>query len=154
MESSPGSGFSPQALGLLVATIGLGGMGAALADMPNACPIDGCVVEITDAQRAGDEIELTFKSNFKPDVARNHFHVWWKELYDVKQVGRNAKSQFGVTQGKWHRHADYPRYITKNAASTSQRQGATTLCVTAADGGHNVLDPTLYDCKDVSKLLD
>ncbi|HHI76657.1 MAG TPA: hypothetical protein ENJ94_05735 [Gammaproteobacteria bacterium] len=125
----------------------------AAAEMPNACPIDGCQVKITDARRAGDEVELTFDANFQPDVARNHFHVWWGELYKVRQVGRNAKAQFGVTQGRWHRHDDYPRYVTRNAASTAQRKGATTLCVTAADGGHNVLDPSLYHCVDVSALL-
>lgn len=123
-------------------------------DMPNACPIDGCMVKIVAVAKAGDELELTFDANFKPDVTKNHFHVWWGEQYTVKQVGRNAKSAHGVEQGRWHRHDDYPKYVTKSAASTSMRDGATTLCVTAADRGHNVLDATLYQCVDVSSYLN
>lgn len=122
--------------------------------MPNACPIDGCIVKITDIAKAGDELELTFDSNFQPDVSKNHFHVWWGELYTVEQVGRNAQSTFGVEKGRWHRHDDYPKYITTNAASTSMRDGATTICVTAADRGHNVLDAKLFHCVDASDYLN
>lgn len=122
--------------------------------MPNACPIDGCIVKITNVAKAGDELELTFDSNFQPDVSKNHFHVWWGELYTVEQVGRNAQSAFGVEKGRWHRHDDYPTYVTTNAASTSMRNGATTICVTAADRGHNILDPKLYHCVDASNFLN
>ena len=38
----------------------------------------------------GDELEITFDSNFTPDVAKNHFHVWWGEIFSVEQVGRNG----------------------------------------------------------------
>lgn len=141
---------------LTAAAIGLfGGTGSANAaeNMPNACPVDGCMVNITGISKAGDELQLTFDANFTPNVAKNHFHVWWGEQYTVKQVGRNAKSSFGVEQGRWHRHDDYPTYVTTNAASTSMREGATTLCVTAADRGHNVLDASLYDCMDASPYL-
>jgi hypothetical protein len=122
--------------------------------MPNACPIDGCIVTIAGVTKAGDELELTFESNFTPDVSKNHFHVWWGELYKVQQVGRNAQSTFGVEKGRWHRHDDYPKYVTTNAASTSMRNGATTICVTAADRGHNVLDDKLYHCADASAYLN
>ena len=122
--------------------------------MPNACPVDGCVVTITGIAKAGDELELTFDSNFMPDVSKNHFHVWWGELYTVQQVGRNAQSTFGVEKGRWHRHDDYPKYVTTNAASTGMRNGATTICVTAADRGHNVLDDKLYHCVDASAHLN
>jgi hypothetical protein len=122
--------------------------------MPNACPIDGCSVKITGIATPGDELELTFEPNFQPDVSKNHFHVWWGELYTVEQVGRNAQSTFGVEKGRWHRHDDYPKYITTNAASTGMRDGATTICVTAADRGHNVLDAKLYHCMDASDYLN
>ena len=56
-----------RALGLL------GGPGALAADMPNACPVDRCQVTIAGVKAAGDELELTFDSNFTPDVAKNHF---------------------------------------------------------------------------------
>ena len=61
---------------------------------------------------------------------------------------------FGVEKGRWHRHDDYPNYVTTNAASTSMRDGATTICVTAADRGHNVLDDKLYHCVDASAYLN
>ena len=128
--------------------------GALAADeMPNACPVDGCTVRIVTAQPAGEELELTFESNFKPDVSKNHFHVWWGEKFDVKQVGRNAQPEFGVQQGRWHRHDDFPKYVTQGAASTSVREGAITLCVTAADRNHNVLDAGNYHCVDVADKL-
>ena len=126
---------------------------AIAADMPNACPVDGCEVEILKATRAGDELELTFKSNFTPDVAKNHFHVWWGENFTVEQVGRNAQTVHGVKQGRWHRHADYPVYITQGASSTNVRGEAVTICVSAADRNHNILDVKVFDCVDVSDKL-
>ena len=82
--------------------------GATLASsadtLPNACPVDGCEVTIVAAKRAGEELEVTFDSDFTPDVAKNHFHVWWGENYTVEQVGRNAEPVHGVAQGRWHRH--------------------------------------------------
>ena len=89
-----------------------------------------------------------------PDVSKNHFHVWWGELYKVQQVGRNPQSTFGVEKGRWHRHDDYPKYVTTNAASTGMRNGATTVCVTASDRGHNVIDDKLYHCVDASDQLN
>ena len=120
--------------------------------MANACPVDGCDVKILEVKKAGDELALTFKANFKPDVSKNHLHVWWGEQYDIKQVGRNAGT-FGMEKGKWHRHDDYPSYTTTGAASTSIRDGAVTICVTAADRNHYVLDVSLYHCVDASGHL-
>lgn len=125
----------------------------AAAEMPNACPVDGCEVRIVEVKPSGDELELTFDSNFTPDVSKNHFHVWWGEQYTVKQVGRNAEPQFKVKQGRWHRHDDYPKYITQGAASTGVRTGAVTVCVTAADRDHNVLDANIFNCVDASDKL-
>ena len=119
-------------------------------EMPNACPIDGCEVTITGVKQAGDELELTYEANFTADVSKNHIHAWWGEQYTVEQVGRNAESDHGVTQGRWHRHDDYPTYVTKEAVSTSVREGATTICVSPADRDHNILDVSLYHCVDVS----
>lgn len=118
----------------------------------NACPVDGCEVKILEVKSAGEELALMFEANFKPDVSKNHLHVWWGEQYDIKQVGRNAKD-FGVEKGKWHRHDDYPNYTTTGAASTSIREGAVTICVTAADRNHYILDAALYHCVDASGHL-
>ncbi len=128
------------------------GHASASEPMANACPVDGCEVRILEVKAAGDELALSFESNFKPDVSKNHLHVWWGEKYDIKQVGRNA-STFGMEKGKWHRHDDYPDYITTGAASTTIRDGAVTICVTAADRNHNVLDASLYHCVDASGHL-
>ncbi|WP_170330787.1 hypothetical protein [Ruegeria arenilitoris] len=121
--------------------------------MPNACPVDGCEVRIVSVEKNGDELSITYESNFTPDVSKNHFHAWWGESYNVEQVGRNAQSEFDVEQGRWHRHDEYPTYVTKEAASTSARDGATTMCVTAADRDHNILDATKYHCVDVQEHL-
>jgi len=134
----------------VVAMMTAGGSGLALAAMPNACPVDGCDVKILEVTRAGDELELTLESNFTPDVSKNHFHVWWGENFTVEQVGRNAQTVHGVKQGRWHRHADYPIYITQGAASTSVRGEAVTICISPADRNHNILDVKVFHCVDVS----
>lgn len=124
--------------------------GAAADEMPNACPIDGCEVTIVGVKKAGDELELSYEANFSPDVSKNHIHAWWGEQYTVEQVGRNAETEHGVTQGRWHRHDDYPTYVTKEAVSTSVRDDAKTICVSPADRDHNILDVSFYHCVDVS----
>ena len=129
------------------------GSSAKAAELPNACPVDGCVVTIVSAEKQGDEIAVTLEANYTPDNARNHFHMWWGEQYTPQQVGRNAMSEHNVEQGKWHRHDDYPLYTTTGAASVAVRDGATTLCVTAADRGHNVLDAEQFHCVDISSYL-
>ena len=123
------------------------------ANLPNACPVDGCEVKIVKVKGVGDELELTFKSNFTPDVDKNHFHVWWGENFTVEQVGRNAQTVHGVKQGRWHRHADFPVYVTQGASSTKVRGEAVTICVSAADRNHNILDVKVFDCVDASDKL-
>lgn len=138
----------------LSASITVGYFGLAFAaDMPNTCPVDGCEVSITSIEKAGTELKLTLDANFTPDNSRNHFHMWWGEQFKPEQVGRNAKSEYNVEQGKWHRHDDYPVYITTGSASTEVREGSTSLCVTSADGDHNVLDAAKFQCMDVSEYL-
>ncbi len=129
------------------------GIASAADAMPNACPVDGCEVKIADVKPSGKELAVTFDSNFTPDVSKNHFHVWWGEKYTVEQAGRGAKPIYGVEKGSWHRHDDYPTYVTQGAASTGVREGAITLCVSAADRDHNILDVKTYHCVDVSDHL-
>ena len=138
--------------GVLASVVGVGDAIGADA-LPNACPVDGCEVKILAVKPAGEELELTFESNFSPDVSKNHFHVWWGEKFTVEQVGRNAETVHGVTQGRWHRHDDYPTYVTTGAASTSARDGATTVCVSPADRNHNIIDVKIYHCVDASSSL-
>lgn len=66
-------------------------------DMPNSCPVDGCEVKIISVTKAGDELRLVFKSNFKPDMSRNHIHVWWGDNYRVDQVTTDAETAHHTT---------------------------------------------------------
>jgi hypothetical protein len=43
--------------------------------------------------------------------------------------------------------------VTEGPVSVTTRGDSTTLCVTAADGDHAVIDAALVDCRDVSDLL-
>ncbi|HIP52648.1 MAG TPA: hypothetical protein EYH03_01375 [Chromatiales bacterium] len=135
---------SPNALALAGFITGLIGAPILLAQetLPNACPVDGCEVKIVSVKPSSDELEVNFSANFTPDVAKNHFHVWWGELYTVEQVGRSAQSEHGVQQGKWHRHDDYPTYITTGAASSAL---ANTPCenpfVSQPMSGRQAVDP-------------
>ena len=121
--------------------------------MPNACPVDGCEVKVIDVERNGDELQLTFEANFSPDLSKNHIHIWWGEQYTVKQVSRNAEPVHGVKQGKWHLTDDYPTYVTQGAVSAKSRGEANTICVSASDRDHNIIDVNAFHCVDVGQHL-
>lgn len=125
----------------------------AQATMPNACPVDGCEVQIVEVERAGTELKLTFKANFAPDLSKNHIHIWWGESFTVKQVSRNAEPVHNVKQGAWHLTDDYPTYTTQGPASTGSRNGAVSLCVSTSDRNHNIIDVNAFHCVDVSDKL-
>lgn len=117
----------------------------------NACPPEGCQITIQDVEEAGDELLVTWEANFEPDISRNHIHAYW-DIYTADQVSDDAEDR-GVTQGDWHPTDAYPTYTTESAASVANRGASTTLCVTAADRNHVVLDSSIVDCRDVSALL-
>jgi hypothetical protein len=121
--------------------------------LPNACPVDGCEVKIVAVEKDGDELRLTFEANYTPDMSRNHIHVWWGENYKVEQVSNNAEPVHHVKQGDWHPTAEYPTYVTQSAVSTSVRGSAKTICVSAGDRNHDIIDVTKYSCTDVSAHL-
>ncbi len=117
---------------------------------PAACDdFYGCSVKIADVRRAGDELEVSFETNFAADLSGNHFHVWWGENYNVKQIGRNARAVHGVQQGQWLEYAA-PVLVTTGAVSMRERGVAQWLCVSAADRDHNLINATLYHCKKLS----
>lgn len=138
----------PLAAGLLAALAP-----AANAQDSNACPVDGCEVSIASAALEGEELALEFAANFEPDMSKNHIHVWWGENFTVQQVSNNAEPTYGVEQGDWHPTADFPDYVTTGAASTSVRGEAVSLCVSAADRNHDILDPNIVTCYSVEALL-
>ncbi len=135
------------------APLGLAVTALAQSSMPNACPVDGCVVKIAGIAKAGTELAVTFDANFMPDLSKNHIHIWWGESYTVEQVSNNAEPTYGVKQGDWHPTDAYPAYTTQSAVSTGARNGAHTLCVTAADRNHDILDAKAYHCVDVRDHL-
>ncbi|MGZ8578041.1 MAG: hypothetical protein ACXWWX_00770 [Actinomycetota bacterium] len=117
----------------------------------NACPADGCAITIVDVAPEGEELAITWEANFQPDTSKNHIHVYW-DTYSADQVSSDAEAR-GVEQGEWVPTADYPRYVTESAVSVSERGDSTTVCVTAGDRDHAVIDATIVDCMDVSDLL-
>jgi hypothetical protein len=136
----------------LACSLSYGGIAVA-EDLANACPVDGCEVRIIEAKKAGSEIALTFEANYKPDMSKNHIHVWWGENYKVEQVTNNAETVYKVKQGEWHPTDEYPNYVTQSAASVSVRGSAITLCVSAGDRNHDILDIKKFNCMDVSGQL-
>src|SRR3546814_4810959 len=91
--------------------------------------------------------------SFARGISRNHCHVWGVENYTVEQVSNDAEPNYGVKQGDWHLTDEFPVYTTQSEASVSVRSGAHTLCVTAADRSHDIFDPKVYHCVDVSEHL-
>ena len=121
------------------------------APATNACPPEGCEITITAVEPAGDELGLTWTANFLPDFSRNHIHVFWDDV-SADQVSSDAESR-GVEQATWTPTDEYPVYVTGSETSLSTRPDSTTLCVTAADRDHVVIDSTIVHCMDVSAHL-
>jgi hypothetical protein len=140
------------ALSIVSAVCGVGGSLAQDA-LPNACPVDGCEVRIVDAKKSGDELALTFEANYTPDLSKNHIHVWWGDNFTVKQVSNNAETVHGVKQGDWHPTDEYPSYITQGPVSMATRGDSKTICVSAGDRNHDIIDVTKFHCMDISKLV-
>lgn len=118
----------------------------------NACPAEGCQVRIVDVTAEGGELRITWEANYLPDMSGNHIHVFW-DIYTADQVSDDAESR-GVEQGDWDPTDAYPSYLTEVGASVANRGESTTICVTAGDRDHVVLDSSLVDCRDVGDLLD
>ncbi len=117
----------------------------------NACPVASCQIKIVDVVADGSELSVTWEANFDPDFARNHVHVFW-DTFSAAQVSNDA-SENGVAQGEWVPTGDNPSFVTQGAVSTSTRGASTTICVTAGDRDHNVIDSDVVDCRDVAALL-
>ena len=122
---------------------------------PKACPVDGCQISIASAASSGGEIALEFEANYTPDFERNHIHVFW-DSQEPGAISSDFEERGFEEQGKWHPTADYPAYVTQADASVSSefRGDSTTLCVTAADTDHAVIDPSIFECMDVAEYLN
>lgn len=108
-------------------------------------------MQISEVERQGRELQLTFDANFAPDLARNHFHVFW-DNFSAEQVSSDAEARFGVRQGDWSETDENP-FVTKGATLVAARGDAMIICVVAADLNHRVIDPQLADCFDVGELV-
>jgi hypothetical protein len=124
---------------------------AKAAPVANACPPEGCAITITDTAKKGSEIAVTWEANFKPDVSKNHIHIFW-DIYTADQVSSDAEAR-GKKQGEWVPTAKVPTYVTGGPVSVDNRGDSTVLCVTAGDRDHAVIDSSIVDCQDVSDLL-
>jgi hypothetical protein len=122
--------------------------------LPNACPVEGCQIFITNAEASDGEIKLTFEANFTPDFERNHIHLFW-DSHPVGAVGSDFAERGFTAQGNWHPTDEYPEYVTQADASVASefREGSTVICATAGDTDHAVIDPSLVACRDVSDLV-
>ena len=125
--------------------------GTGTAPVSNACPANGCAIRILEVTREGDELNITWEANFAPDVSRNHIHVYW-DTFTADQVSSDAEAR-GVTQGEWVPTDAFPSYVTESEVSVANRGASTTVCVTAGDRDHAVLDSTIVDCRDVADQL-
>jgi hypothetical protein len=121
------------------------------APVANACPPEGCKITIIKTAKRGSEIAVTWEANFKPDVSKNHIHIFW-DKYTADQVSSDAEAR-GEKQGEWVPTDDVPTYVTDGAVSVDNRGNSTTLCATAGDRDHVVIDSSIVDCQDVSDLL-
>ena len=121
------------------------------APLANACPLDGCAIRIVDATKDGNEIAVTWEANFAPDVSKNHIHVYW-DIYTADEVSSDAEAR-GEKQGEWVPTDVVPTYVTESAVSVKTRGDSTTICVTAGDRDHAVIDASIVDCRDVADLL-
>jgi hypothetical protein len=123
----------------------------AAAPVANACPPEGCTITITETAKQGSEIAVTWETNFKPDVSKNHIHIFW-DIYTADQVSSDAEAR-GVSQGEWVPTDEVPTFVTQDVVAVAMRGDSTTICVTAGDRDHAVLDASLVDCRDVADLL-
>lgn len=122
------------------------------AALTNACPVDGCSITITGVEPEAGELRVSWTANFAPDFSKNHLHLYW-DTYTAEQVSADAESEHGVVQGNWLPTDEVPTVLTTGAVSVAMREESTTLCATAADFDHIVLNTSLVQCLDVSASL-
>ena len=136
---------------ILVALISFSNKSHSATPVGNACPPEGCSIQITNIEKSQSELVLSWTANFLPDVSRNHIHVYW-DNFKAEQVSSDAEAN-GFEQGDWVPTSAYPSYTTEGAMSLSNRGESTTICVTAANRDHAVLDPLAVHCMDVSASI-
>ena len=81
-------------------------------------------------------------------MGSDHGHFYW-DIFDAEQVSSDAESN-GLERGRWDAIADQPYDSTGKVVSpVSIPEGATQICVTPANGSHQVIDPEISHCVEV-----
>ena len=96
--------------------------GSTVSAAANACPVEGCKIEIASAAKGPNgELSLDFTANFAPDVSKNHIHVYW-DRYTAQQVSNDAEPKYKVKQGDWIPTDVTKGFITEGAVSVKGRE--------------------------------
>lgn len=116
--------------------------------IPQRCEGEpGICAQIESATIVGGELSIEWTAvNFPglPSVGGDHVHWYWN-TFDAEQVGSSPPA--GVTQGDWEVNDTSPYVPSKASLLLANRpEGATEICVTPANSGHGVIDPTIFDC--------
>jgi hypothetical protein len=88
-----------------------------------------------------DEYKITWApTNFEASTAATHAHFFW-DIYQPSQVGSSS-----VDQAPWELTDQQPFVPTGEMRLANRPPEATGICVTPANGSHQVIDPAYYDC--------
>jgi hypothetical protein len=107
---------------------------------PVACD-GGLCIEIDDIVLDGGELLITWTADgFVPDTAATHAHFYWG-VYEAEQVGTNA-----TDRAPWELTDDQPFVPGGELQLANRPAGADSVCVTAADSAHAVIEPANHHC--------
>jgi len=107
---------------------------------PAACDGGSCIT-IDDVTLDGGELLITWTADgFVPDTSATHAHFYWG-IYDAAQVGTNA-----ADRSPWELTDAQPFVPGGELQLANRPAGADTVCVTAADGEHAVIEPANHHC--------
>ena len=90
-------------------------------------------------------------AGFSPDVTGFHAHFYWGDQ-PAAASGNNA-GDFGEAVGDWELTDDQPFVSGGLTRPSNKPAGADTVCVTVADSGHDVVDPSVEDCAPLPDLV-
>ncbi|MFO7959554.1 MAG: Hsp70 family protein [Nitriliruptoraceae bacterium] len=107
---------------------------------PAACDGGSCIT-IDDIALDSGELLITWTADgFVPDTSATHAHFYWG-IYDAAQVGTNA-----ADRSPWELTDAQPFVPGGELQLANRPAGADTVCVTAADGEHAVIEPANHHC--------
>lgn len=103
----------------------------------------GKCVEIKSVSIDGDSYVVVWGVNFSNvSTGGEHAHFYFSPSFSSDQVTAGGT-------GLWEITDDFPYVSSGNLAVSATPQDAKDICATAADGGHNVIDPLIFDCFEI-----